>query len=276
MDLGSFGFAIEREPDDAHLVAAAEIEKLGFTTLWMAGGQLDRLERLDDLIRATERAVVASSIIPPDVYDAPAVLSFYQRVETASPGRLLVGLGAPQRPRALGALSEYLDELDTAEHPIPQARRILAAIGPRKLDVARDRFAGAVPILVPPRYTSMARERLGPNRVLAAGQFSVLDENPATARETARIPLRFLITVRGYADSARRLGFSQTDIDTLSDGLVDELVTWGSPADVAAKAHEHRAAGADHVALTVLHSGDQPASTEAARQLAPLLFQGTS
>jgi probable F420-dependent oxidoreductase len=122
----------------------------------------------------------------------------------------------------------------------------------------------------------MARERLGPNRVLVVGQFSVLDENPTTAREAARIPLRFLMTVRGYADSARRLGFTETDIGTLSDRLVDELVTWGSPTDIAAKAHEHRAAGADHVQLTVLHSGDQPASTEAARQLAPLLFQGNS
>ena len=101
MDLGPFGFAIEREPGDAHLVAAAEIEKLGFTTLWMVGGQLDRLERLDDLIRMTERAVVASSVIPPDVYDARAVLALYERVESAAPGRLLVGLGAPQRPRAL-------------------------------------------------------------------------------------------------------------------------------------------------------------------------------
>jgi probable F420-dependent oxidoreductase len=277
MDLGPFGFAIEREPDDGHLVAAADIEKLGFTTLWMAGGQLDRLERLDDLIRTTERAVVASSIIPPDVYDAQAVLALYQRVEAASPGRLLVGLGAPQRPRALAALSEYLDKLDAAEYPVPQERRILAAIGPRKLDIARDRLAGAVPILVTPTYTSsMARERLGPDRVLVVGQFSVLDENPTTARETARIPLRFLMTVRGHADSARRLGFSETDIGTLSDRLVDELVTWGSPTDIAAKAHEHRAAGADHVQLTVLHSGDQPASTDAARQLAPLLFQGSS
>ena len=276
MDIRPFGFAVEREPDDAHLIAAADIEKLGFTTLWMAGGQLDRLERLDDLIRMTERAVVASSIISPDVYDAQAVLALYQRVEAASPGRLLVGLGAPQRPRALAALAEYLDRLDAAEHPVPQGRRILAAIGPHKLDAARDRFAGAVPILVTPTYTSMARQRLGPDRVLAVGQFSVLDENPATARETVRTPLRFLMTVRGYADSARRLGFTKTDIDTLSDRLVDALVTWGSPADIAAKANEHRAAGADHIQLTILHSGDQPASTEAARQLAPLLFQGIS
>jgi hypothetical protein len=86
--------------------------------------------------------------------------------------------------------------------------------------------------------------------------------------------MRFLMTVRGYADSARRLGFTETDIGTLSDQLVDALVTWGSPADIAAIAHEHRAAGADHIQLAILHSGDQPASVEAARQLAPLLFQG--
>lgn len=217
MGLGPFGFAVEREPDDAHLATAAE---------------------------------------------------------AISPGRLLVGLGAPQRPRALGALVGYLDRLDAADHPIPQERRILAAIGPRKLDMARERFAGAVPILVTPEYTSTARQRLGPDRVLAVGQFAVLDENPDTARQTARNPLRFLMTVRGYAESARRLGFSGTDLATLSDRLVDTLVTWGAPAEIAAKAHEHRAAGADHVQLTVLHSGPQPRSAAAARQLAPLLFRG--
>src|SRR6185369_8449796 len=113
----------------------------------------------------------------PDVYDAPTVLALYQRAEAISPGRLLVGLGAPQRPRALGALAGYLDRLDAAEHPVPRERRILAAIGPRKLNMARERFAGAVPILVTPEYTSTARQRLGPDRVLAIGQFAVLDEN---------------------------------------------------------------------------------------------------
>jgi probable F420-dependent oxidoreductase len=272
MDLGPFGFAMETEPHDAHLAAAAEIEKLGFTTLWIAGGQLDRLERLDELIRATRLAVVAPSIIPPDVYDAPTVLALYQRAETIGPGRLLVGLGAPQRVRALAPLAGYLDELDTAEYPLPHWRRILAAVGPRKLDVARDRFAGAILMLVTPDYTAIARRRLGPDRVLAVGQFAVIDENPTTARRTARTPLRFLMTIRGYIESALRLGFTESDISTLSDQLVDTFVSWGSAADIAARAHEYRTAGADHVQLTVLHSGDQPSSTDAARQLAPLLF----
>jgi hypothetical protein len=103
----------------------------------------------------------------------------------------------------------------------------------------------------------------------------VIDANPTTARKTARVPLRFLLGIRGYADSARRLGFTSTDIDTVSDRLVDALVTWGSPAEIAAKAFEHRAAGADHVQLTVLHDHHQPGAVEAARHLAPLLLNFT-
>jgi probable F420-dependent oxidoreductase len=274
MNLGAWGFAIETEAGDAHLVAAAEIESLGFTALWMAGGQLDRLERLADLLRATDHVIVAPSIISPDVYDAREVLDLYQSMETTRPGRLLVGLGAPQVPHAISALHSYLDELTAAAHPVPRDRRMLAAIGPRKLDIARDQFAGAIPILVKPAYTATARERLGPNATLAVGQFAVLDENPSSARETARTPLRFLLhEVRGYANSARRQGFTDDDISTLSDRLVDALVAWGSPLDIVARAREQRAAGADHVQFTVLHSTGQPGPLEAARRLAPLLNQ---
>jgi probable F420-dependent oxidoreductase len=272
MNLGKWGFALETDAEDAYLAAAAEIEYLGFTTLWLAGGQLDRLERLGDLIRASDQAIVASSIISPDVYEATQTLELYEQMETSYPGRLLVGLGAPQEPNAISALHKYTDELDSAPHPIPRGRRILAAIGPRKLDIARKRFCGAVPILVTPAYTAAARAQLGRGSTLAVGQFAVLDDNPDSARETARIPLQFLLhEVRGYANSARRQGFTDEDIDTLSDRVVDELVVWGSPADVVARADQQRGAGADHVQFTILHSAAQPGPLEAARVIAPLL-----
>lgn len=274
MNLGEWGFALEIEAEDAHLAAAAEIERLGFSPLWLAGGQLDRLERLEDLVHATERAIVAPSIISPDVYKTYDVLDLYARMEASHPGRLLIGLGAPQAPRAIPALHNYIDALDFAAHPIPPERRILAAIGPRKLDIARDRFCGAVPILITPAYTEVARARLGPARMLAVGQFAVLDENPVTARETARVPLRFLMhEVRGYANSARRQGFADEEISTLSDRLVDELVVWGSPAEVVDRAKQQRTAGADHVQFTILHNADQPGPLEAARIIASLLQQ---
>jgi probable F420-dependent oxidoreductase len=263
--LGKWGFTV----DKGELATAAAIEQLGYSALWVAGGQLDTLDRLTDLLDSTRQAVVASSIISADVYSPAQVTQLYRRAEATHPGRLLVGLGGPQQPATVDAFSRYLDALDD----IPQDRRILAAIGPRRLELARRRSAGAVPILVTPAYTAFARDHLGADRMLAVGLFTVLDTDADAARETARQPLRFLLgQVRGYQESARRQGFSDHDIATLSDPLVDALTVWGSPAEVAQRAMELSDAGADHVQLSILHGDSQPGPLQAARQLAPLLL----
>ena len=265
MNLGTFGFTVDNEPDDSHLAAAPELERLGFRALWVVGGQLDRLDRLTDLLDATERATVASAIISPDVFDAETVASFYQRAESAAPGRLLVGLGSPHRPHPLSALRDYVDRLNAA---IPRERRVLAALGPRALDMARERFAGAVPMLFTPSYTKIARNRLGPNCTLAVGLLAVLDEDTEGARTTAREPLTFLATLPAYVRSFRRQGFQDEDVASLSDSLVDRLVARGRPIDIIERAREHLAAGADHVQLTVLGADGQPTGISAARLLA--------
>jgi probable F420-dependent oxidoreductase len=270
MQLGRFGLTVD--PDG--FGSADALERLGFTTLWIAGGRIDRLDRLADLIRATDRAIVGSAIIPPDVYDAGSVTALFHDVETVAPGRLLVGLGSPHSAGPLAALGHYVDQLDAADDPIPAHRRILAAFGPHALDVARDRFAGAMPALFAPDYVTSARERLGPDRLLSVGLYAVLDRDADAARATARQPLTFLCGLPAYANSLRRQGFTEDAITTLSDGLVDALVAWGSPDDIAERARTLHAAGADHVHLTVLHDGDQPAGLTAARLLAPALGLG--
>jgi probable F420-dependent oxidoreductase len=271
MDLGPFGFTIDPDPRGEHLATAGEIERLGFSTLWISGGKLDALDRLAEVIDVTERALVGSAIITPQVYDADEVTAFYHRVEAAAPGRLLVGLGSPHSRRPLADLSDYLDRLDEADHPVPVERRVLAALGPRALDVARDRFAGAMPALLTPAYVTSARERLGPDRILSVGLYVVLDRDPTVARTTARQPLTFLCTLPAYVKSLRRQGFSEEDVNELSDRLVDGLIVWGSSDDIAQRAWELHDAGADHIHLTVLHAGDQPAGLPAARLLAPAL-----
>lgn len=107
MPLGPFGFTIDPDPRREHLVTAGEIDRLGFSTLWISGGRLDALDRLSELIDATERVPVGSAIITPQVYDAEEVTAFYHRVEAAAPGRLLVGLGSPHTARPLADLSDY-------------------------------------------------------------------------------------------------------------------------------------------------------------------------
>lgn len=263
IDLGTFGLTVTPAAPGAE-----EIEALGFGALWVNGGQLDRLERLTDLLATTGRAAVAPAIIPPDVYGADAVVDLFRRAEVAAPGRLMIGLGSPSQPRPRAALGAYVDELGA----IPRESRLLAAFGPRMLDTARDRFGGAMPGMVTPEYTAIARERLGPDRLLVVGMYAVVDTDADAARETARVPLRFLMGMRSYVNSALRQGFSETDIATVSDDLVDRLVAWGSADDIAKQARRHREAGADHVYLSALHNDTQPSGVAAARLLAPVLF----
>jgi probable F420-dependent oxidoreductase len=138
---------------------------------------------------------------------------------------------------------------------VPVTARVLAAIGPRMLRLARERSAGAYPFMITPDYTAQARAVLGQDVSLAVGQLAVVERDPRRARELARGPLRFL-TGRGgpYADSLRRIGFADDEIAALSDRLVDAVVAWGDVDAVAARVGEHRQAGADQVALSVVDS----------------------
>ncbi len=272
LDVGPVGVALNVSADDAYLDEALELEQLGYSTIWLPGGQIDNLDRIAAIVRATTAIPVGSAIISPDVYDAAAVAALYAEVQATAPDRFIVGLGGPQQPPSMRALHDYLDELDGAETPVPAQRRILAALGPRKLELARDRCAGAIALLVTPSYTASARRTLGADSTLVIDQIVVLDTDAARARETARGPLRFLSGVGGYVANFARMGFTQADISHLSDRLVDELIVWGDADTITARIKEHLAAGADHVVLGVLNTGDQPRPIETARQLADNLL----
>jgi len=261
--LGRYGISLDVRGDD-HLADALTIEGLGFGTLWINGGELDRLDRLTDLLRATSTAMVGSSIIPPDDHSPADVVQLFRSAEASAPGRLVVGLGSSHRPDPLGRLARYLDDLV----PIPQERMLLAAFGPRALNLARERFAGAMPMLFTPERTAAARHAIGEDRTLSVGLYVVLDEDADRARRTARRPLTFLTSMAGYQKSLQRQGFSWSDIDGVSDHVVDTLVAWGGPAEVIRRAERLHQAGADHVHLTVLGENGQPTGLPAARLLA--------
>lgn len=267
LELGPAGMTVELSADGKHLSGAAELEKLGYSAIWLRGGQLDTLDRIAEVAGATTAVPVIPGIIPVDKYGPGEVLQFYADMQARAPDRFIAGLGGPQVPRPLRPLHDYLDQLDQAEPPLPAARRILAALGPRKLEIARDRAAGAVMLLVTPGYTRTARRLLGSQSALVISQMVVLDTDAARAREAARGTLRFLSGVRGYRASFARMGFSGTDIARLSDELVDQLVAWGSAGAIAARVNQHLQAGADHVVLSMLGNGHH-SDLGHARQLA--------
>ncbi|MGH3292877.1 MAG: TIGR03620 family F420-dependent LLM class oxidoreductase [Trebonia sp.] len=271
LSLGPVGMTVEVSADGRHLEEAAALEELGYSAIWLRGGQIDKLSRIAEVVRATTAVPVVPGIISLDVYPSGEVTQLYAELQADAPGRFIAGLGGPQVPRPLQPLHEYLDRLDHGEPPVPASRRILAALGPRKLQIARERAAGAVLLLVTPDYTRTARRILGASATLVISQLIALQPDAARAREAARGPLRFLSNVPGYRASFGRMGFTGSDIDSLSDELVDRLVARGSAETIAARVNEYRQAGADHVVLTVLDNDDQPAM-DSARQLASRLL----
>jgi probable F420-dependent oxidoreductase len=250
----------------AALEAAAELDELGFAAVWVPGGPDDRrplLDALGEFLAATRRTTLASGILSIWVAEPDTVAAGAGELIAAHPGRLLLGLGVshgryvdPARgeemKRPLTAMRRYLDALDRAGG-VGAADRVLAALGPRMLDLARERSAGAHPFLVTPTHTARAREALGPAALLAPEQAVVLETDPGRAREIARAHLSLYLELPNYTDNMRREGFTAADLaGGGSDALVDGLVAWGDEEAIAARVAAHREAGADHVALQVL------------------------
>jgi probable F420-dependent oxidoreductase len=173
--------------------------------------------------------------------------------------------------RPLTRMAGYLDGLDA--EGVPAESRCIAALGPKMLDLSRDRSAGAHPYLVTPEHTAIARDRLGPDAWLAPEQGVVLDSNPASARQTAREQLASYARLENYRNSWKRLGFGEDDIETLSDRLIDALFVWGPPETVAERLAAHLQAGADHVCLQAIlgpiGTSDPVRSRAIWRELAP-------
>ena len=256
ISLGPIGLAGSNPyTDDPAVVAdeAQRVESLGFSTLWRSGN----LAMLDATVRATTSIPVATGVIPVDSVPAADIITTYRSLQRDHPGRFIVGLGGAHGARPLQTLNAYLDALDAAG--ITAESRVLAALGPNMLALARDRASGAYPFLVTPSYVTDARAVLGADKTLAV----LLMVMPATDREAARqaaaTPLDFLTKVGGYRRNLLRQGFSEPDIDDVSDRLLDGITAWGALDSIAARVAEYRAAGADQVVLRVVGADDEQA-----------------
>jgi probable F420-dependent oxidoreductase len=240
--LGPIGLASSYPyTDDAGVVAdeAQTVEALGFSTLWRSGN----LPMLDVAVRATTRIPVATGIIPVDTVPAADVVATYRSLQHDHPGRFIVGLGGAHGARPVKTINAYLDVLDAAG--VGADARMLAALGPTMLVLARERAAGAAAI--------------GAARTLAVLLMVVPTTDREAARQAASTPLDFLTKVGGYRRNLLRQGFSESDIDGVSDRLLDGITAWGDLDAIAARVADYRAAGADQVVVRLLGADDEQA-----------------
>lgn len=262
---------------------AAEVEELGFSRLWFSGGFEDGvLPAFGELLSATTTLGIASGIV--SIWTATPEQSgeAFARFEREHPGRFLLGLGNSHAPAVEGQgqayekpftrTVEYLDALDAQGATVPPARRVLAALGPKMLELARTRTAGAHPYFTTAEHTASAREALGPGPLLATEVAVVLEEDPQRARAVARDYAAMYLALPNYTNNLRRFGWGDEDLlGGGSDRLIDALIPWGSVEAVSAGIEQHFAAGADEVPVQVLGGGgDFP--REGFRRLAEALI----
>jgi probable F420-dependent oxidoreductase len=286
VDLGRVGIwsgLLVREESGVVAEAAAELEELGYGALWYPNSPA-AFERGRLLLEATRRVAVATGIVSIWTHPPARAAAAHHELTRDHPGRFLLGLGVshphlvnsqePGRYRQpLTRMREYLDALDAAETPVPVEERALAALGPRMLELSRDRSAGAHPYLVTVEHTRGARELLGPDRLLAPEQAVVLETDPSRARALGRQHLERYLQASNYTNSWLRLGFAPEDLeDGGSDRLVDGLVAWGDAAAIAERVARHHDAGADHVCLQVITASPAELPREEWRTLAAALL----
>ncbi|WP_322756128.1 LLM class F420-dependent oxidoreductase [Frankia sp. Cas3] len=263
--------------------AAAELEELGFSAVWIPdiGGPV--FDAVGRLLAATRRMVVATGVLNLWMHTPADTAASYASLSAAHGDRFLLGVGVSHAPmvdasepgryrRPMAAMAAFLDGLDTAEPSVPAEGRVLAALGPKMLEVAAKRARGVHPYLVTPEHTRRAREALGNGALILPEQSVILCSGAEEARAIGTDWLRRYLALPNYANNWLRLGFSPEDLASVSDRLFDALIAWGDEEAIRRRVDEHRAAGADHVAVQVLAADQNAFPREQWRRLAAALL----
>lgn len=272
MELGKVGVWM---PARFGAAAAHEIEALGYGTLWLGGSP--SVEDAVPFLEATERMTIATGILNVWQHEPADVAAARAEVAHQHPGRFLlgVGIGHPEATsdytRPLTTMRKFCDGLASAPKPVPKDELVLAALGPKMLDLSKERSLGTHPYFTTADHTRFARERLGPQALVAPEVAVVVDENLDTARATARDYAKLYLGLKNYTQNLLNFGFTEDDIaNGGSDRLIDAVIPHGTPEAIAKQVQEHFDAGADHVCVQPLGHSSPPVDDLA--KLAPALL----
>jgi probable F420-dependent oxidoreductase len=291
MKLGPIGIwtaQFDYQPAAKAQEAAAELEQLGFGAIWFPESTgREALTNAGLLLAATKRIVVATGIANIYARDPVTMAAAQNTLAEAYPNRFLLGLGVSHVPlvelrghaygKPVPSMRAYLDAMDRAPYravlPGEKPLRILAALGPKMLQLAAARADGAHTYFVPPEHTASARKILGADRILAAEQAVVIETDATRARATARSHTSVYLKLPNYVNNLRSLGFSEDDFaNGGSDRLVDAIVAWGDMAAIVERVRAQQAAGADHVCVQILPAEPRALPMAQWREIAPRLL----
>lgn len=265
--LNTIGYA------SADLVAfGRRLEGWGYGTLWINDGLgSDPMVLAAKILSGTERLQVALGVANIYSRDPTMMVGAQHGLNEQWGDRFLLGMGASHSfivegmrghayRKPVATMRAYLDAMAAMNYggppPAETPRTVIAALGPKMLELARDKADGAHPFATTPEHTAMAREILGPGKLLLVEQKVVLETDPEKGRAVGRGIAGGLASIPNYRNSMLRMGFTEADFaDGVSDRLADAMVAWGDEAAIRARIQAHWDAGADQVAIQVMPKG---------------------
>ena len=283
--VGIWSFALQRLAAADEAAAAQALEFHGYPVAWIpeSVGSKELFSHAAILLAATERLVIASGIANLHARDPMAMANGARALGEAYPGRFVLGIGVSHASsvatrggmygKPVETMRAYLDAMNAAQYaapePDPPVPLLLAALGPRMLELAAERADGAHPYFVPVEHMSFARRHLGPDPCLAVEQTAVLTTDIAEGRRIARAFAKHYLAQPNYANNLRRLGWGEADLaGEGSDRLIDAVIAIGDIDAIVARVRAHLESGADHVCVQFRAESSADPAIDAFRELA--------
>lgn len=254
----------------AGLVALARrLEAWGYGTLWINDGMgSDPMVLAARILAGTERLQVALGVANIYSRDPVMMVGAQYGLNEQWGGRFLLGMGVSHpfivegwRGHVYGkpvpAMRNYLQAMAAVNYagpaPAEKPLTVIAALGPKMLETARELADGAHPFATTPEHTKLAREILGPGKLLLVEQKIMLETDAEKARKVGRGIGSGLAGIPNYRNSLARMGFGAADFENGgSDRLADAMLAHGDAAQIRLRLQEHWDAGADQVAIQVM------------------------
>ncbi|HEY1915864.1 MAG TPA: TIGR03620 family F420-dependent LLM class oxidoreductase [Streptosporangiaceae bacterium] len=234
-----------------------DIEQAGFRSVWFPGvNDPNSLEYIEHILAGTAGLIVGTGIASVWTWEPKDLAARTEHLASAYPGRFILGLGVSHAPaveatgqayvRPLAKMREFLDEFAPTAAPV-----VLAALGPKMLELSRDRTAGAHPYFAPPAHTKFAREVLGAEPLLIP-EIAVALADGEEGLAHARAYARFYLQLPNYTNNLKKFGFTAADIDNGGSQRLINTVVPNAAAPAVARIREHLGAGADNVLVQLV------------------------
>ena len=245
--------------------AAGRIESLGYSTLWLPDtvGR-DPFAHIAWLASQTTTLQYATGIANIFHRHPGPMKQVANTLAEQTGGRFVLGLGVSHGPMVAGLrgldyskpltkMRDYLAAMETQPYrgiaPEDEPLVLLAALGPKMLELSASAADGAHPYWTTPEHTAMAREALGPDALLCVEQKVVFTTDADAARAAGNQQIDRYAALPNYRNNWIRLGFSDDEIEQRDHRFVDAVVVWGDEDRVRAGVQAHCDAGADHVCV---------------------------